>query len=144
VPARQSLTPSRRPEDYIFSHTLRTRFAETDAMGIVHHAAYLPYLEEARVEFLRHLGHPYQEVRQGGVDMAVLEIAVQYRAPLRFDEEVTVHLWAGAVTGATFQVAYLLTVEGQARATAVSVHGCVDQRGRAARLPAWVGETFTE
>jgi acyl-CoA thioester hydrolase len=143
VPARQSLQPSRRPEDYAFSHALRTRFAETDAMGIVHHAAYLPYLEEARVEFLRHIGHPYQEVRSGGVDIAVLEIAVQYRKPLRFDEEVTVHLWAGAVTRTTFQVAYLLTVEGEPRATAVSVHGCVDGEGRASRLPAWVGEIFT-
>ena len=28
-------------------------------MGVIHHAAYLPYLEEARVEFLRALGHPY-------------------------------------------------------------------------------------
>ena len=35
-------------------------------MGIVHHAAYLLYLEEARVEYLRHLGHPYGEVREGG------------------------------------------------------------------------------
>ena len=67
---RQSLEPSRQPGDYAFVHRLRTRFAETDAMGIVHHAAYLPYLEEARVEYLRHLGHPYGEVRQGGHNFA--------------------------------------------------------------------------
>jgi acyl-CoA thioester hydrolase len=140
--ARQSLQPSRDPADYSFSHSLRTRFAETDGMGVIHHAAYLPYLEEARVEFLRHLGHPYNEVRSGGVDMPVLELSVQYRRPLRFDEQVVVHLWAGAVTGTTFQIAYLVTVEGEVRATAVTVHGCVDERGRATRLPAWVGETF--
>ena len=52
--------------DYAFSHRLRTRFAETDAMGVVHHAAYLPYLEEARVEYLRSIGHPYDAVRAGG------------------------------------------------------------------------------
>ncbi len=113
-------------------------------MGIIHHAAYLPYLEEARVAYLRHLGHPYDEVREGGVDMAVLEVAVQYRSPLKFDEEVDVHLWAGAVTRTTFQLAYLLTVDDAVRATAVSVHGCVDAKGRAARLPTWVGETFVE
>jgi acyl-CoA thioester hydrolase len=112
-------------------------------MGVVHHAAYLLYMEEGRVEFLRHSGHPYREVREAdGVDLAVLEVAVQYRRPVSFDEEVTVHLWAGAVTRTTFQVAYLLTVEGQARATAVSVHGGVDERGRGTRLPAWVGELF--
>src|ERR1700761_3812285 len=108
--ARQSLQPSRRQGDYGFVHRLRTRFAETDAMGIIHHAAYLPYLEEARGEFLRPLGHPYDEVRAGGHNFAVLEVAVQYRRPLVFDELVDVHVDAGAVTRATFQVAYLLTV----------------------------------
>ena len=34
----------------------------------------------------------------------------------------------GAVTGTTFQIAYLLTVDGEARATAVTVHGCTDRR----------------
>jgi acyl-CoA thioester hydrolase len=139
---RQSLQPSRRQSDYGFVHRLRTRFAETDAMGIIHHAAYLPYLEEARVEFLRHLGHPYDEVRAGGHNFAVLEAAVQYRRPLVFDELVDVHLDAGAVTRATFQVAYLLTVADDVRATAVTVHGCVDNSGKALRLPPWVGEVL--
>src|SRR5208283_1182732 len=102
--ARQSLQPSRDPADYAFVHRLRTRFAETDAMGIIHHAAYLPYLEEARVEYLRAIGHPYDEVRAagedeaqpgGGRDFAVLEASVQYRKPLRFDDEVEVSLVVG-------------------------------------------------
>src|SRR5580692_8448422 len=87
--ARSSLQPSRDQEDYTFSHRLRTRFAETDAMGVVHHAAYLPYLEEARVEYLRSIGHPYGAVRAGddgdapgeaaGREFPVLEVWVQYR-----------------------------------------------------------------
>ena len=137
---RQSLEPSRDPADYGFSHRVRTRFAETDAMGIVHHAAYLPYLEEARVEYLRSIGHPYDVVRSAGVDVAVLEVAVQYRRPLHFDDEVEVALKVGAVKRTTFQIAYLLSVGGEARATAVTVHGCVDATGRPTRLPAWVGE----
>jgi acyl-CoA thioester hydrolase len=141
---RQSLQPSRDPADYRFVHSVRTRFAETDAMGIIHHAAYLAYLEEARVAYLRQLGHPYDEVRADGLEIAVLEVAVAYRRPLHFDDQVEVHLWAGAVTGATFQVAYLLTVAGEARATAITVHGCVDARGRAARLPSWIAATFVE
>lgn len=136
---RQSLTPSLRPGDYKFVHQIRIRFAETDAMGIVHHAAYLPYLEEARVAYLRHLGHPYREVRQAGQNFAVLEVGVQYRRPLEFDEVVDVHLTAGVVTRTTFQLAYLLTVEGEVHATAVTVHGCVDRDGKATRLPPWVG-----
>ncbi len=122
-------------------------------MGVVHHAAYLPYLEEARVEYLRCIGHPYDAVRAGsdapdsdgnasassaGREFPVLEVSVRYRQPLYFDDEVDVALTVGAVTRTTFQIAYLLSVGGEARATAVTVHGCIDRRGRPARLPGWV------
>ncbi len=143
--SRQSLEPTRDPADYTFTHRLRTRFAETDAMGIIHHAAYLPYLEEARVEYLRAIGHPYDALRGGEAaearDFPVLEVSVQYRQPLRFDEEVAVSLRVGAIRGATFQIAYLLAVGSEARATAVTVHGCVDGSGRPARLPAWFSQS---
>jgi acyl-CoA thioester hydrolase len=147
--ARQSVQPSRDPADYAFVHRLRTRFAETDAMGVIHHAAYLPYLEAARVEYLRAVGHPYVEVRGAdaadaavgdGREFPVLEASVQYRKPLSFDDEVDVALRVAAVSRATFQIAYLVSVGGDVRATAVTVHGSVDRQGRAARLPAWVGE----
>jgi acyl-CoA thioester hydrolase len=127
----------------VFVHPIRTRFAETDAMGIIHHAAYLPYLEEARVAYLREVGHPYDEVRRDGFNFAVIEVAVQYRRPLRFDDVVDVHVRAGAVSRATFQLAYLLTVGGEERATAVTVHGCVDDRGKATRLPSWIGDVLS-
>jgi acyl-CoA thioester hydrolase len=143
---RLALEPSRDPADYAFVHRLRTRFAETDAMGVIHHAAYLAYLEETRVEYLRSIEHPYGAVRSGkgddSRDFPVLEVSVRYRKPLRFDEEVDVALVIGAVTGTTFQIAYLVSVAGEVRATAVTVHGCVDRTGRPARLPAWVGEKF--
>ncbi len=141
---RLSLEPSRNGADYAFVHRLRTRFAETDAMGVIHHAAYLPYLEEARVEYLRSIEHPYGAVRSGrgedSRDFPVLEVSVRYRRPLRFDQEVDVSLLIGAVTRTTFQIAYLLSVDGEVMATAVTVHGCVDRRGRPARLPEWVEE----
>ena len=83
---RLSVDPPRRVGAYAFSHRVRVRFAETDAMGVVHHGAYLLYLEAARVEYLRAIGHPYLEVRAAGIDFAVLEVAVQYLTPLRFDD----------------------------------------------------------
>ena len=135
---RLDLDPSLHVGDYPYSHTLRVRFAETDAMGIVHHSRYLPYLEEARVEYLRAIDHPYDALRAEGVDIAVLEAYVRYRQPLRFDDQVTVHLHMGAATRTTFQMAYLLTVGEQVRATAVTVHGCVNGAGRPVRMPAWL------
>jgi len=142
---RTSAVPSDDPADYAFVHEIRVRFAETDAMGIVHHSRYLPYLEEARVAYLRAIGHPYHELRASGVDLTVLEVTLEYLAPLRFDEVVDVHLVVATRTRTTLQIAYLLCVDGQRRCRAVTVHGAVgaaDGRGR--RLPDWVGELFGE
>ena len=135
---RLTFEPSSDPEAYAFVHRLRVRFAETDAMAVVHHAAYLLYLEAARVEYLRALGHPYNAIRAEGLDFPVLEIRVSYRKPLRFDELVDVHVVVGDVKGATFQMGYLLRVDGEARATAVTVHGTVRSDGRPARTPGWL------
>jgi acyl-CoA thioester hydrolase len=137
---RLDVDPSPDPSTYAFVHRIRVRFAETDAMGIVHHANYLLYLEEARVEYLRAIGRPYTEMRTDGTDHAVLECFVQYRAPLRFDDLVDVHLMLAGTTRATFQIAYLLTVGSSRRASAVTAHGAVNQQGRPVRLPPWLVE----
>ncbi len=135
---RLALDPPTDVAAYPFCHRIRVRFAETDAMGIVHHAAYLPYLEEARVGYLDAIGHPYLSVRAEGIDFAVLEAFVRYLRPLRFDDQVDVHLVVGGATRATFQIAYLLQVGAVAHATAATVHGCVDAVGRPVRMPAWL------
>lgn len=141
---RITTDPSTDPADYVFSHRVRVRFAETDAMGIVHHSRYFPMLEEARVAYLRHIGHPYHELRADG-DMAVLEVSLRYRQALRFDELVDIHVALHAVTRTTFQMRYALTVNDEAgmpqvRATGVTAHGCLTTDGRPARLPGWLVE----
>src|SRR3954469_18242662 len=83
--------------DYPFSIELRARFYETDAMGVVHHAAYLSYLETARVEYLRSVGRPYTELRAEGIDLAVIGVELSYLAPLRFDDLFCVHAGAAHV-----------------------------------------------
>ena len=135
---RLSLDPPLDPGAYAFTHRVRVRFAETDAMAVVHHARYLPYLEEARVAWMRAMGHSYLQLRQEGIDFAVIEAWVGYRSPLRFDDEVDVHVALGKLTRMTFQLAYLLTVDDTACATAVTVHAGVSPDGRPARLPEWL------
>lgn len=132
---RTAFRPPSDPGAYTFTHRIRTRFAETDAMGVIHHGAYASFLEEARVALLRASGLPYQEVRRQGIDLVVLELLIRYRRPLHFDEAVDVHVVAGEVARASFQLGYLLTVEGEHRSTAITAHGAVDRSGRAVRLP---------
>ena len=135
---RLDVDPSLDSGSYAFSHAIRVRFAETDAMGIVHHSRYLLYFEEARVAYLRHLGRPYSEMRKEGVEHAVLEAFVHYRRPLRFDEVIDVHVVLAKVTRASFQLAYLVTVNDEVRATGVTAHGCVNREGRPVRMPDWL------
>ena len=137
---RINADPSTDPNDYSFVHDVRVRFAETDAMGIVHHASYLPYLEEARVAYLRSVDHDYVSVRESGVNFAVIEIAMKYVHACYFDDVVSVHLRLATRTKATFQIEYLLTVGGEARLTAVTAHGGIDAEGRPTRLPAWLSD----
>lgn len=145
---RLSIDPSTSPADYEFSQSIRVRFVETDAMGIVHHSNYLAYFEEARVAYLRHIGHPFTEWRNEGLESPVLESFVQYRKPLEFDEEIKVHVSLADITRATFQMGYLVTVDTadgapEARATGVTVHGCTTTAGRPTRLPTWLKELGT-
>ncbi len=128
------------PAAYRFVHHLRVRFAETDAMAVAHHSSYMLYFEAARVEYLRAIGHGYDQVRAEGADFPVIEVHVRYLRPLRFDEPVEVHTVVASCGPATFQMGYLVTVDDQARATAVTVHAVVDGEGRPVRTPAWVRE----
>lgn len=136
--------PPADPGAYPFTHRLRVRFCETDAMGVVHHASYLAYLEETRVEYLRALGRPYDRLRADGVEFPVVEVAVQYRRPLRFDDIVDVAVMVHSAGAATFQMNYLVACDGQASATGATVHGVVDGRGRPVRLPGWLRDLVAD
>ena len=145
---RLSVDPSINPGDYQFKHDIRVRFVETDAMAIVHHSNYLAFFEEARVAYLRHIGHPFTEWRDDGLESPVLESFVRYRQPIEFDDVMRVHVALAKLTRATFQMAYLITVgnvaeSGATRATGVTVHGCVTTAGRPTRLPQWLQDLGT-
>jgi acyl-CoA thioester hydrolase len=135
---RISVEPSRRASDYPFHHRIRVRFAETDAMGIVHHSRYLLYLEEARVAYLRHIGRPYPEWRAAGINATVVEVHLRYVKPLRFDDEFDVHVSLAEVGRTTFQMAYLVQRDGDSCVTGVTAHGLIDDAGRPMRLPEWL------
>jgi acyl-CoA thioester hydrolase len=141
---RTTLEPSLDPGAYPFAQTVRVRFAETDAMGVAHHASYLPWLEEARVAYLRDRGHPYTAVRAEGYDIAVVECHVRYRLPALFEDQLAVHCLVAPPAGATFEIGYLIRRGGEAVATAVTVHAYLESAGgRPRRPPDWVRDIST-
>ena len=130
--------PATGRDRYPFVAQVRVRFAETDAMGVVHHASYLSYLEVARVEYLRSVGHPYLGVRSEGVEFPVVDLTVRYLRPLRFDELVDVGAAVADVRGAAFRMHYALWVAGEPRAVAETRHAVVTSTGRPVRVPGWL------
>lgn len=77
-------------------HSIRVRYAESDQMGLAHHAAYITWFEECRIELLRSLGASYRELEERGVLMPVIEMNVRYRKSLRFDDLATCETTAEA------------------------------------------------
>jgi acyl-CoA thioester hydrolase len=123
-----------------FRIDLRVRFAETDAMGVAHHAAYLPWLESARVEYLRALGHPYRELRdRDGLEFAVVGIDLRYAAPLRFDDAFTVSCALTRRGRATFTLSYRVELGDTLALSGHTRHAVLDREtGAPRRVPEWL------
>jgi YbgC/YbaW family acyl-CoA thioester hydrolase len=79
---------------------VQVRFAETDAQGIAHNAAYLVWFEVARVEYLRAYAGGYQALRDRGVEALVLESFCRYRTPARFDDLLEIRTRCADIRGA--------------------------------------------
>ncbi len=116
----------------------RVRYAETDAAGIVHHAAYLVWLEEGRSALSRLLGLPYAELERGGIDLVLTRAEVRYRRPARYDEEVEV--WARVESarsrGMRFGYRVHRAADGELLAEGLTDHVPVERAtGRVVPLP---------
>ncbi len=66
------------------------RYAETDMMGIVYHANYLPWFEVARTQLLREQGFPYRQLEADGYRIPVLEVAAKFIRPAVYDDNLTI------------------------------------------------------
>lgn len=78
-----------------FIHHVRVYWEDTDAGGVVYHAQYLAFLERARSEWMRALGHGQELLRDvHGLVFAVRAMRIDFRSPARLDDllDVTVEL----------------------------------------------------
>jgi acyl-CoA thioester hydrolase len=107
---------------------MRVRFAETDLMGIVHHASYLAYMEVARIEWLRRRGVTYAAWAEQGIHLPVVDLAIKYRAPARFDDEIDVETTLSEVRAATLRFDYRIVriTDGTLCADGTTRLACID------------------
>jgi acyl-CoA thioester hydrolase len=115
---------------------IRVYYEDTDAGGVVYYANYLKFAERARTEMLRCCGIDQDRMRrETGIGLVVRRAAVDFRAPARLDDVLTVTSrllgHAGAVLDLAQEIARGATplVRLEIRAA------CVRTDGRPTRLP---------
>lgn len=125
------------PERSTTTSTVRVRFCETDLMAIVHHASYLVYFETGRVEWLRRRGITYKEWVTRGVHLPVVDAELKYRAPARFDDELTIETTLSKLRSVSLEYTYRITRRSDETfiAQGSTRLACVDDAHKLLRIP---------
>lgn len=114
------------------------RYAETDAMGIVHHSNYLVWFEAARSAFVRARGVSYATLENtSGVALAVSEATIRYLKSARYEQQITVRCRLEALQSRklTFSYTVFNTESGEMLALGQTHHICVTADGKVTRVP---------
>jgi acyl-CoA thioester hydrolase len=104
---------------------IRVRYAETDAMGYLHHAQYFVYFEQGRTELLRINGVRYRDMEERGIFYVVARLECRFRAPARYDDLLTLATTTERLTPVRVEHSYRITRDGllltEGHSTLVSV-----------------------
>lgn len=124
---------------------LRVRYAETDQMGVVHHANYFIWFEVGRVELLRTLGHSYRDLEAAGINLPVIRAECDYRRPARYDDELEVRTTGRLISALRVEFRYQLVRldDDTLLATARTEHVPLNRDGRPCRLDQALREALT-
>ena len=122
--------------------SIRVRYAETDQMGIAHHAEYFAWFEVGRTDLLRECGLPYRDLEKRGLRFPVTCAEARFLRPAHYDDVLEVRTELDSLTGARIAFRYEVHREGTpgAIATARTEHAAVDAGGRPRRMPEDVRE----
>jgi len=118
-----------------FEIPIRPRYGEVDSMGVVYHAHYLAYFDVGRTEYLRALGSDYAGIERRGYRLAVVDVAVSYLRPARFDEALRLGVRLTDLGRASLRFDYDLRRAGELLVTGHTRLGCLDRSNRPTALP---------
>jgi acyl-CoA thioester hydrolase len=130
-------------EGFGFASELAVRFAETDAQGVAHHAVYLVWFEQARVDYLARFDGGYPGLQAQGIEALTLETYVRHVLPARFADRLRVSCRCLDLRGARFRFEYAVERGGELLAEGWTTHACVDATTfRPTRMPAWLADAI--
>lgn len=109
---------------------ITVRYAETDCMGVVHHAVYPVWFEIARTDYIKAAGMSYADMEKAGVMLPVTGISCKYRLPAKYDDTLLIEARISRLTPARIEFEYTVTKRGETDiiATGTSSHGFVDSQ----------------
>jgi acyl-CoA thioester hydrolase len=122
---------------------IRVRYAETDAMGYLHHAQYFVYFELGRTELLRQNGIRYRDMEERGIFYVVARLECRFRAPARYDDLLTLTTTTERMTPVRVEHGYRLMRDGQLLTEGHSTLVSVGRNGRPMALPDDLHERLT-
>lgn len=125
---------------FVSENEFYVRYAETDAMGIVHHSAYIVYFEEARSHFSRVRGADYADFERSGFWLTVTEVHARYKVPSRYGELLKALCWIEEMRSRSVVFGYeIVEAEtGIVHVTGKTKHICITHDGQPTKLPeAW-------
>jgi acyl-CoA thioester hydrolase len=115
--------------------TFRVRYAETDRMGLLHHANYIVYFEMGRTELLRERGISYRDIEDSGHLLVVVVVGCKFKRPAYYDDLLTLRTTVERVTHVKIVHRYEVFRDGLLLAEGHSTLACVDREGRPQALP---------
>src|ERR1700756_5720071 len=107
--------------------TIRVRYAETDRMGLLHHANYLVYFEQGRTELLRSSGLSYKDLEDQGYLLVLTKVEVRYRSPVHYDDVLTLRTSLVRTTSVRIDHGYQMFRDSVLVAEGSSTLACVDR-----------------
>jgi len=99
----------------------KTRYAETDQMGYIHHSIYAQYFEMGRIEFMHEIGISYKNMEKEGIILPVYSLLVKYFIPLTFDEQITLQTFVKELKGVRLIFGYKILNEKGIKTTEAEV-----------------------
>jgi acyl-CoA thioester hydrolase len=117
-------------EEFWFHFPFRVRYSEVDAQAVVFNAHYLTYFDTAITEYFRALGYDYLgEVARTGIDFHTVKSVVEYKAPIRFDEDIEVCVRVARIGRSSINLALAIFAKGSddLRATGEIIWVATDQ-----------------
>ena len=79
-------------DDFVFSLEMSVRDYKCDLQGIVNNAVYQNYLEHTRHEYLKSIGIDFKEFAERGINLVVVRVELDYKAPLTSGDQFAVRL----------------------------------------------------